>query len=118
MYRVHRWNVNDGRIGNAAGFDTYDHQDGRRVAILTVKLKEVSGLSDFVNLDEPLYALFYVWLLFSGAGAVSLDRPALLRDWPEGPTIQHAAGRDDDSAEAQSDQGACSKNDLTQMGGN
>jgi putative oxidoreductase len=43
------------------------------VAIVTVKLKEVSGLSDFVNLDEPLYALFYVWLLFSGAGAMSLD---------------------------------------------
>jgi len=43
------------------------------VAIVTVKLKEVSGRSDFVNLDEPLYALFYVWLLFSGAGAVSVD---------------------------------------------
>ena len=43
------------------------------VAVLSVKLKDVSGLSDFVNLDEPLYALFYVWLLFSGAGAASLD---------------------------------------------
>jgi len=31
------------------------------------------GLDDFVELDEPLYALFYVWLGFTGAGAVSLD---------------------------------------------
>ena len=43
------------------------------VAILSVKLKEVSSLSDFANLDEPLYALMYVWLLFAGAGWVSLD---------------------------------------------
>ena len=43
------------------------------VAVLSVKLKEVSNLSDFANLDEPLYALTYVWLLFAGAGWVSLD---------------------------------------------
>ena len=43
------------------------------VAILSVKLKEVSSLTDFANLDEPMYGLVYVWLLFSGAGAVSLD---------------------------------------------
>jgi putative oxidoreductase len=43
------------------------------VAIASVKFKEVSGLDDFVELDEPLYALFYVWLGFTGAGAVSLD---------------------------------------------
>ena len=43
------------------------------VAVLSVKLKEVSSLSDFANLDEPLYALTYVWLLFAGAGRVSLD---------------------------------------------
>jgi len=43
------------------------------VAILSVKLKEVSSLTDFVNLDEPMYGLVYVWLLFSGAGAVSID---------------------------------------------
>ncbi len=43
------------------------------VAIVSVKLKNVSGLDDFVELDEPLYALFYVWLGFTGAGAVSLD---------------------------------------------
>ena len=43
------------------------------VAILTVKLKNVSGLDDFVELDEPLYALSFVWLFFSGAGRLSLD---------------------------------------------
>jgi putative oxidoreductase len=43
------------------------------VAVLSVKLKEVSSLSDFTNLDEPLYALTYIWLLFVGAGWASLD---------------------------------------------
>lgn len=43
------------------------------VAVLSVKLKEVSDLVDFVNLDEPLYALAFVWLFFSGAGWLSAD---------------------------------------------
>jgi putative oxidoreductase len=43
------------------------------VAVLTVKLKNVSGLNDFVELDEPLYALTFVWLFFSGAGWLSID---------------------------------------------
>ncbi len=43
------------------------------VAILSVKLKSVGGLDDFVELDEPLYALTFVWLFFSGAGWLSLD---------------------------------------------
>jgi putative oxidoreductase len=43
------------------------------VAIISVKLKNVSGLDDFVELDEPLYALTFVWLLFSGAGWLSVD---------------------------------------------
>jgi|SRR5271166_48381 len=43
------------------------------VAILSVKLKDVSGLDDFVELDEPLYALTFVWLFFSGAGWLSVD---------------------------------------------
>jgi len=50
------------------------------VAVLSVKLKEVSSLSDFANLDEPLYGLIYVWLLCAGAGWVSLDgivKPAI-----------------------------------------
>ena len=43
------------------------------VAILTVKLKNVGGLDDFAELDEPLYALSFVWLFFSGAGWLSVD---------------------------------------------
>src|SRR5713226_3224124 len=38
------------------------------VAILKVNLKRVTSLDDFVELDEPLYALAYLWLLLSGAG--------------------------------------------------
>src|SRR5580700_2016632 len=38
------------------------------IAIITVKMKSVTGLNDFVELDEPLYALVYFWLLVSGPG--------------------------------------------------
>jgi len=57
------------------------------VAILAVKLKNVSGLDDFVELDEPLYALSFVWLFFSGAGWLSLD--FLLRQF-----VRKAVGHD------------------------
>ena len=43
------------------------------VAILTVKLKNVGSLDDFAEPDEPLYALSFVWLFFSGAGWLSVD---------------------------------------------
>jgi putative oxidoreductase len=43
------------------------------VAIITVKMKKVAGLDDFVELDEPLYALAYFWLMVSGAGWISVD---------------------------------------------
>ena len=43
------------------------------VAILSVKLKKLGGLDDFVELDEPLYALAFLWLFFSGPGWVSVD---------------------------------------------
>jgi putative oxidoreductase len=43
------------------------------VATLTVKLKKVAGLDDFVELDEPLYALSFLWLFISGPGPLSLD---------------------------------------------
>jgi putative oxidoreductase len=43
------------------------------VATLAVRLKKVGGLDDFVELDEPLYALAFLWLFFAGAGWVSLD---------------------------------------------
>lgn len=47
------------------------------VATLTVKMKKVAGLDDFVELDEPLYALAFLWLLVSGPGRVSLDALAM-----------------------------------------
>jgi putative oxidoreductase len=43
------------------------------VAILTVNLKSVNDIDSFVELDEPLYALTYLWLLISGPGWVSVD---------------------------------------------
>ena len=43
------------------------------VAVITVKMKSVTGLDEFVELDEPVYALCFLWLMFSGAGVVSLD---------------------------------------------
>lgn len=43
------------------------------VAIITVKMKHVAGLDDFVELDEPLYALAFFWLMISGPGWVSVD---------------------------------------------
>jgi putative oxidoreductase len=43
------------------------------VAILTVNIKNVTGLDEFVELDTPVYALFFLWLLFSGPGWMSLD---------------------------------------------
>src|SRR5260370_12751694 len=55
------------------------------VAILTVKLKNVGGLDDFAELHEPLYALTFVWLFFSGAACVSMAgfiKP-VIRSWPQ-----------------------------------
>ena len=43
------------------------------VAVLKVNLKRVTSIDDFVELDEPLYALAYLWLLLSGPGGVSVD---------------------------------------------
>ena len=42
------------------------------VAVISVKLEEVTSLAYFTNLDEPLYALIYVCLLFAGARWPSL----------------------------------------------
>src|SRR6201997_1728065 len=43
------------------------------VAVLAVNLKRVRSLDDFVALDEPLYALSFLWLLLAGPGWVSVD---------------------------------------------
>jgi putative oxidoreductase len=55
------------------------------VATATVKLKGVESLDDFVELDEPLYALVFVWLVFSGAGRISLDHLIRRRLGPHRP---------------------------------
>jgi putative oxidoreductase len=49
------------------------------VAIVSVKLKAVTNLDGFVELDEPLYGLVFFWMFFSGAGLVSVDE--LIRRW-------------------------------------
>ena len=55
------------------------------VAIVTVKFASVSSVNDFVELDEPLYLLSFLWLMISGPGVVSLDfflaRAVGIRDW-------------------------------------
>jgi putative oxidoreductase len=43
------------------------------VAIIKVNLRSVTSLDNFAELDEPLYALAYLWLLLSGPGWVSID---------------------------------------------
>lgn len=43
------------------------------VAIAVVVIKNVHGLDDFVEIDEPLYILIFFWLMMSGPGRVSLD---------------------------------------------
>jgi putative oxidoreductase len=43
------------------------------VAVFAVKMKELGGVNDFVEIDEPLYALTFLWLFFVGPGWVSLD---------------------------------------------
>lgn len=43
------------------------------VAIITVKMKTVTGIDDFVELDEPLYALAFFWLFVAGPGWLSVD---------------------------------------------
>jgi putative oxidoreductase len=43
------------------------------VAVLVVNVQRVSGLDEFVELSEPLYALSFLWLFFAGPGRMSLD---------------------------------------------
>jgi putative oxidoreductase len=49
------------------------------VAILTAKLKQVAGLSDFLSMEEYLFIILLFWLHIEGPGAVSLDQ-LLLKD--------------------------------------
>ena len=43
------------------------------VALVKVKMKEVTGIDDFVEMDEALYMFVLFWLMMAGPGRVSLD---------------------------------------------
>lgn len=43
------------------------------VAILTAKMGEFHSLGDFVGLSEWTYLILLLWLIWAGAGKVSLD---------------------------------------------
>jgi hypothetical protein len=64
--------VHDGPVRSVAGHR--DHMMIKMlVAIVSVKLKTVGSLDEFVELDEPLYLLCFLWLMIVGAGRASLD---------------------------------------------
>ncbi len=62
------------------------------VAILVVNMRKVTGLDEFVELSEPLYALSFVWLVFSGPGRASLDH--LVWSRVTRPAARRSAGSD------------------------
>jgi putative oxidoreductase len=72
-------------VGLAMRFVSIPMMINMAVAVLSVKIKDVHGLNDFVELDEPLYALGFFWLMMAGPGAVSIDH--LIARWlkPAGP---------------------------------
>jgi putative oxidoreductase len=43
------------------------------VAIVKVKMKEVTGINDFAEMDEVLYMFILFWLMMAGPGRVSVD---------------------------------------------
>jgi putative oxidoreductase len=64
------------------------------VAIVKVKIKEVAGIDDFVEMDEILYMFILFWLMMAGPGRASLDH--LIRQalgW--GQSAQQIERRDD-----------------------
>lgn len=62
------------------------------VAIAKVKIKEVTSIDDFVEMDEALYMLILFWLMMAGPGRVSIDhliRHALKLGHPREQDPQH-----------------------------
>jgi putative oxidoreductase len=43
------------------------------VAIVEVKMNKVTGIDDFVEMDEALYMFIFFWLMMAGPGRVSVD---------------------------------------------
>eukprot|EP00456_Euglypha_rotunda_P031937 TRINITY_DN24798_c0_g1_i4.p2 TRINITY_DN24798_c0_g1~~TRINITY_DN24798_c0_g1_i4.p2 ORF type:complete len:161 (-),score=39.73 TRINITY_DN24798_c0_g1_i4:210-692(-) len=55
------------------------------VALIVVVLPGISTLDEFVELDEVLYLLVFLWLLIAGPGRASLD--AWVLRWLGPPTV-------------------------------
>jgi len=60
-------------VGLATRFASVPMVINMLVAVITVKAKMATGVNDYFEMDEPLYALAFAWLVFSGPGKVSLD---------------------------------------------
>lgn len=43
------------------------------IAITVVAIKDVTGIEEFVELDEVVYILIFYWLIVAGPGRVSVD---------------------------------------------
>jgi len=43
------------------------------VALVTIKMKRVAAIDDFVEMDEALYMFIFFWMLMAGPGRASLD---------------------------------------------
>ena len=43
------------------------------VAILTARRGDIGSLSDLFGMEEYLFVLIFLWVLFEGAGRASLD---------------------------------------------
>ena len=43
------------------------------VALVKVKMKEVTGIDDFAEMDEALYMFILFWLIMAGPGRISID---------------------------------------------
>jgi putative oxidoreductase len=43
------------------------------ISIVKVKMKEVTGIDDFAEMDEALYMFILFWLMMAGPGRASLD---------------------------------------------
>jgi len=43
------------------------------VALVMVKMKEVTAIDDFAEMDEALYMFILFWLIMAGPGRISID---------------------------------------------
>ena len=58
------------------------------VALVKVKMKEVTAIDDFAEMDEALYMFILFWLIMAGPGRISIDhliRLALVGRTPTSP---------------------------------